>query len=393
MVMTMISGASLDEEIVIAWLEPVSLPDMLTALRDAGFSGDVYRGCFADLDATLEDDEAGALHFLRHGYAESRIFQTRLDLAGLARLRRLPVRNRAYLQNVLVALVTAWTGVNIRNGADLATHAAAIEKFRVLGGMPLLIVGDATAGFYRRGLSSGDRWICPLAMAPLEGGIEALLRTSPALLPAPAGAGQAPMPTIWKFGQAEVQAGYLAHRLRLDIRPGDTEAFLTYVAPLVERLATFLAAVVPVHERPAHWIASLFPPVWLAAEYELPGPDLVAEFGSGVQDMISVAGSEKLLDRTVLYRRFNMLLEKAVVKLGFNVLQHFDCFLATHGIVDELYMVPLRDAHYLNYATTRGVVCASLWNIIDGSRVAAPPVGIREQFEQLLDEIRLVQAG
>lgn len=391
--MTMISGASLDEEIVIAWLEPISLPDMLTALRDAGFSGDVYRGCFADLDATLEDDEAGALHFLRHGYAESRIFQTRLDLAGLARLRRLPVRNRAYLQNVLVALVTAWTGVNIRNGADLATHAAAIEKFRALGGMPLLIVGDATAGFYRRGLSSGDRWICPLAMAPLEGGIEALLRTSPAILPAPAGAGQAPMPTIWKFGQAEVQAGYLAHRLRLDIRPGDTEAFLAYVAPLVERLATFLAAVVPVHERPAHWIASLFPPVWLAAEYELPGPDLVAEFGSGVRDMISVAGSEKLLDRTVLYRRFNMLLEKAVVKLGFNVLPHFDCFLATHGIVDELYMVPLRNAHDLNYATTRGVVCASLWNIIDGSRAAASPIGIREQFKQLLDEIRLVQAG
>ncbi len=394
MVMEMASRASLDEEIVIAWLEPVGLPDMLTALRDAGFSGNVYRGCFADLNAQLEDDEAGALHFLRHGYAESRIFQSRLDLAGLSRLRRLPVRNRVYLQNLLVALVTAWTGVNIRSGADLTTHAAAIEKFRALGGVPLLIVGDATAGFYRRGLSSGDRWICPLAMAPLEGGIEALLRTPPPILLAPRlGAGQAPMPTIWKFGQADVQAGYLAHRLRQGIGPGDTDAFLAFAAPMIERYATFLAAVVPLHERPAHWIASLFPPVWLAAEVELPAPDLVVEFGPGVQDMISVAGSDKLLDRTGLYRGFNMLLEKAVVKLGFNVLQHFDCFLATHGVIDEFYMVPMRDAHDLNYATTHGVVCASLWNIIDGSRVTVPLVGIREQFEQLLDEIRMVQTG
>ena len=388
------SGASLDEEIVTAWLEPVGLPDMLTALRDAGFSGDVYRGCFADLNAKLEDDEAGALHFLRHGYAESRIFQTRLDLAGLSRLRRLPVRNRVYLQNVLVALVTAWTGVNIRSGADLATHAAAIEKFRALGGVPLLVVGDASAGFYRRGLSLGDRWICPIAMAPLEGGIEALLHTPPPILLAPSpGAGQAPMPTIWKFGQAEAQAGYLAHRLRRGIGPGDTDAFLAFAAPMIERYAAFIAAMVPMRERPAHWIASLFPPVWLATEFELPAPDLIAEFGPGVQDIISVAGSDKLLDRTSLYRGFNMLLEKAVVKLGFNVLQHFDCFLATHGIVDELYMVPMRDAHDLNYATTRAVVCASLWNIVDGSRVAAPSAGIREQFEQLLDEIRMVQAG
>lgn len=41
-----------DREIVESWLEPVSLHDVLAALRHAGFSGDVYRGCFADLNAT-----------------------------------------------------------------------------------------------------------------------------------------------------------------------------------------------------------------------------------------------------------------------------------------------------------------------------------------------------
>ena len=382
---------SRDEEIVAIWLEPVSLRDMLTALRDTGFTGDTYRGCFADLNASLEDDAAGTLHFLRHGYAEGRIFRTGLDLAGLDRLRRLPVHNRVYLQNVLVALVAAWTGVNIRSGIDLATHGPTLDRFRAMGGVPLLILGDAAAGFYRHGVSLGDRWICPLAMAPLEGGIGALLRTPPH---APARAsGQDAMPTIWKFGQSDAQAGYIAHRLRQGIGPGDIDAFMAFAAPMIRNYAAFLAAAVPVQERREHWIASLFPPVWLAAEFELPAPSLVAEFGPGLEDLIAAAGSDRLLDRTAMHREFNSLLEKTVLELGFNVLRNFDCFLAAHGVIDEQYMVAMRDLDELDYGTTRGVVSTSLWNIIDGNRSTTPPAGIQEQFEQLLEEIRLVQMG
>lgn len=260
--------------------------------------------------------------------------------------------------------------------------------------MPLLILGDATAGFYRRGVSSGDRWVCPLAMAPLEGGIEALLRTPPrALLSPRPDSGQDAVPTIWKFGQPDMQVGYLAHRLRQGIGPGDMGAFLAFAASMIKNYTACLAAAVPVQERLDHWIASLFPPVWLAAEFELPAPDLVAEFGPDVGDMIAATGSDKLLDRTGMYRDFNALLEKTVVELGFNIVRNFDCFLTAYGIIDEHYMVALRDSNDLDYATTRGVVSTSLWSIIDGSRVTAPSSGIREQFEQLLEEIRMVQMG
>ncbi len=383
--------ASRDQEIVATWLEPVSLREMVVALRDTGFTGDTYRGSFADLNASLEDDAAGTLHFLRHGYAEGRIFQTGLDLAGLDRLRRLPVHNRVYLQNVLVALVAAWAGVNIRSGTDLVTHARTLDRFRAMGGVPLLILGDAAAGFYRHGVSLGDRWICPLAMAPLEGGIDELRRTPPH---APARAsGQDGMPTIWKFGQSEAHVGYLAHRLRQGIAPGDTGAFMAFAAPMIRDYTTFLAAAVPVQERREHWIASLFPPVWLAAEFDLPAPSLVAEFGPGLEGLIAAAGPDRLLDRTAMYREFNVLLEKTVLELGFNVLRNFDCFLAAHGVIDEQYMVAMRDLDELDYGTTRGVVATSLWNIVDGNRTHAPPAGIQEQFEQLLEEIRLVQMG
>ncbi len=382
-----------DEEIVDAWLDPVSLPDMLSMLREAGFSGDVYRGCFGDLNANLEDDEAGALHFLRHGYAEGRIFRTGLDLAGLSRLRQLPVHNRVYLQNLLVALVTAWTGTNIRSAVDVAAYDSTIEQFGALGGVPLVILGDVSAGLYRRGVSSRERWICPLAMAPLKG-IEALLRTEPHTLLAPRrDAGRDAMPTIWKFGQSDMQAGYLAHRLRHAIGPGDMEAFVAFAASVIKNYAALLAAAVPVQERPEHWIASLFPPVWQAAELQLPVPGLVAEFGSDVMEMIAAAGPDRLLDLTMMHELFNTRLERTVTELGFSVVRDFDCFLTAHGVIDEHYMVATKDSAELDYGITRGIISTSLWNIVNGHPAGAPSGGIREQFEHLLQEIRLVQAG
>lgn len=368
-----------DREIVESWLEPVSLHDVLAALRHAGFSGDVYRGCFADLNATLKDDEAGALHFLRHGYAESRVFRTGLDPGGLNRLSQLPVRNRAYLRNLMVALATAWTATHIRSPADIALHGPMIEQFRIMGGVPVVILGDASANLYRRGALSGERWICPLAMAPLEG-IQELLRVpADRLLARKPGSDRDTIPTIWKFGQSDVQDVYPAHRLRESIGRNDMKAFQVYADATIQDYAAFLTLAVPARERAEHWIADLFPPVWQA------DPDL--------QEGIIDDRADSLLDRTSMHQSFNARLERTVAGLGFNVVRNFDSFLAAHGTIDEHYLTVRRNSDHPAYHTTRGILSVSLWNVIDSRSVAVSSASIRDQFTQLLGEIRQVQAG
>ncbi len=364
-------SGSPDEEIVAAWLEPVSLRDMLAALHEAGFSGDVYRACFADLNANLDDEDAGALHFLRHGYAESRIFPVALDLAGLDRLRRLGVRNRVYLQNLFVALATAWTGATIRSAADLATYAAAIERFRGMGALPLVILGDPFAGLYRRGVSAGARWICPLALAPLADGIGALSRIAPRTLLATApDLDIEAIPVLWNFGQVDIEQGYPSHRLGRELGPGDVDGFRDFAMPLIQAYGRFLAAAVPAEERALHWIAGAFPPVPLTE-----------------------GGAETLLDRTGMHQSFNDWLGQTAADLGFNVVRNFECFLAGHGVVDPGYLAELRDTRSLDYHAVHGVIATSLWSIVGARRLAAPSGGMREQFQQLLEEIRLVQLG
>lgn len=370
-------NSSLDEEIVSGWLAPVELDEMLAALRHAGFSGDVYRGGYADLNATLEGDRAGALHFLRHGYAESRVFGTALDPDGLDRLRQLPVRNRVYLMNLVVALATAWTGSNIRNSNDVARHRPVIDRFRSMGGVPLFILGDASASLYRRGVLRDERWICPLAMTPLQGGIEALLR-APVKLPKQ-DTGQEAIPTIWKFGQHDMQVGYPVHRQHHGIHSGDMDASAAFATPVIKAYAACLARHIPEQERPQHWIASLLPPV------------LQADPPS--QDQDPVMDPDSLLDQTAMYRRFNILIEKAMVELGFNVVRNFDSLLGKSGVIDEHYLVEKKNSDLPSYGATEGILSTSLWGIIDSRPVAVPPADMQEQFRRLLDEIRTVQMG
>ena len=385
---------SQDEEIVAGWLEPLGLPAMLAALREVGFSGDVYRGCFADLGASLDDDDAGALHFLRHGYAEGRIFRTDLDLAGLQQLRQLPMRNRFYLQNLVVALASAWAGFHVRNGHDLAARANTIERLCTMGAVPLLIIGDRSAELYRRGASRGDRWICPLAMAPFES-IDDLVAAPPERLPAPHSSrtsrSQA-IPTLWKFGQSDMQDGYLLHRLRHGVATDDQAAFLSFAAAAIDRYAACLSRAVGREARAAHWIAGLFPPVWQRPGSEAPFPLLLEEFGDALPEKLAEAGADSLPDRTAMHHAFNQLLEKAVTPLGFNLVQDFDSFLTAQGIVDEHFLKPLRNSSDLDYRSVGGILSTTLWSIA-GTPVPPAAPSVRDQFVQLLEEIRMVQMG
>ena len=386
--------SGLDSDIVAAMLEPLNLRDLVAALDHAGFSGDVYRRSFADLNASLEDDAAGTLHFLRHGYSEGRIFPVQLNLAGLDRLRHLGVRNRIYLQNLFVAVITAWIGTNVRNSVDLATHGPTIEHLRAMGALPLVILGDAFAGSYRRGSSIGMRWICPLALMPLEGGIDELLRTAPsALLAAQPDLDVEAIPVLWAFGQVDIEHGYLAHRLRNGIGTGDMDAFHDFAMPLAMAYMEFVAGAVPREEFALHWIAGPLPPARQATDQGLTASDLVREFGRDLPEKLAAAGVDSLLDRTLMHQSFNGKLEQAAANRGFNFLHTFDYFLAGHGVVDDQYLAGSAASLDLNHQRMRGVIASLLWSIVYDRRITGPSGSIREQFVTLLEEIRLVQLG
>ena len=381
-----------DAEAVTLWLHPLGLNDLVVELRRTGFSGEVYRRSFADLNANLADEAAGTLHFLRYGYGERRIFPVELDLAGLTSLRQLGVHNHIYLQNLFVALVTAWIGTNVRSTRDLATHGPTIEGFRKLGALPLLILGDSFAGLYSRGVCKSTQWICPLALTPLEGGIDKLLRTAPrALLAARSDLDDGMMPVLWKFGQHDVEHGYLVHRRRCGISLGDMDAFREFAMQTISRYLEFLATTISSEERALHWIACLLPPTWHAADRGSAQRGLMLEFRTDLLEWLIVEGVDSLLDRTLMHQYFNERLEQAATELGFNVLRNFDCFLTPHGIVEEQYIAVPGDPLELNYQAMHGVISTLLWTVVEDRRGRELSASLGDQFEQLLQEIRLVR--
>nr|WP_321984999.1 hypothetical protein [uncultured Lichenicoccus sp.] len=103
-----------------------------------------------------EDEQAGCLHLLRYGCSETRIFPVELELDGLQRLGVLPAGNRSYLRNLFIALANAWLGEMLQSPAALLAHGAAIDALQTLGAVPLLILGDRSAAFYRRWIPLGD---------------------------------------------------------------------------------------------------------------------------------------------------------------------------------------------------------------------------------------------
>ncbi len=170
------------------------------------------------------------------------------------------------------------------------------------------------------------------------------------------------------------------------------DAFRDFAMPVIQAYGRFLADAVPAQERALHWIAGVFPPAPQAADQPLPAR-LVAEFGAALRERLTAAGADSLLDRTAMHQAFNDWLGQAAADLGFGFVRDFDGFLAGHGVVDPCYLAVLRDAPSLDYQATRAVIATSLWSIVEDRRRAAPSGGIREQFEQLLEEIRLVQLG
>jgi len=386
-----------DEELVAEWLAPLSVGDLGEALADAGFSGNIYRDCFADLHSQLDDEAAGLLHFLRHGFAEERVFPVELDLAGLDRLRRLPIANRLYVRNLYTALVTAWLGVSVRSIAQLSTHAATVQRFRQSGGVPFLLVGGPALRLYRRGDWCGQRWLCPLAMDPIEGGLEALAGCRhETLLPVP-GLFAEPLPVLWVFGHADLEWSWLAHRLREGIRPDNMDAAASWTQSRAQAYLAFLCRAVGTGDRAMHWLATVLPPVPASAGRADPPtvavpPALQAEFGPAIQRLVQ-GERDSLLHRTLMADQFNQALLPAAREAGFNMLDCFDRLLSGQGMIDERFLSPQRESLLPDRQATRGILVTALWTMAASPRRAAEAPSMREQFEHLLRDIRAVQMG
>ena len=328
---------------------------MLAALHGSGFSGNAYRARSSDLSAMLEDDRAGCLHFLRYGYSETRIFPIALDLDGLQRLGALPVRNNFYLRNLFIALANAWLGEMLQSPAAVVAHGAAIEVLQTLGAVPLLVVGDRSAAFYRRWITLEEGWLAPIVIPDLASDLASLMAgPEPALdllaALARAGFGLSRIGIVWAFGFAE------------GVAP-DPKLAVAFV--------DWLCAAVPTESRGRHHLAGLLPPAWQRDEGE--------------------AGAAA--SHTRLAHDFNVALGRSAARTGVAVISAFDSLLTAHGTVDTAFLSVPPEPAGLDFHATRGIFSVALRMMLTGSGMASENGSMIDRFRGLLDEIERVRAG
>ena len=345
------SGA--DQEVVERWLHPVTLPDMLVALHRSGFSGRAYLARSSDLSAMLEDEHAACLHFLRYGFSETRIFPIELDLGGLQRLHALPVRNRIYLHNLFIALANAWLGEMLQSPAALLAHGAALEVLQTLGAVPLLVVGDRSAVFYRRWIPLGDGWLAPIVIPGLASDLASLLAgPEPALdllaAVARAGFGLSRIGFLWTFGFAD----------------GNSPE-----PELAKKFVGWLRDAVPKESRSRHHLACLLPP-------------------TSPSD-----GAEAVAERSGLAHAFNIELGRSATQAGFGFVSAFDSLLTPHGTIDAAFLSAEPGPSGLDVHATRGIFSALLRTMLTGQGAAQVTGSMADRFRGLLDEIGRVRAG
>ena len=353
-------NADMDDHVVAGWLHPLGLRDVLAALSRAGFSGDRYRNHFNDLRELLPDEDAATLHFLRHGFAEGRVFPVALDLAGLQALHELSSRHGGYSRRLLAALVNAWVGDTIREWAGIALHWPTIEAFRRLGALPLLMLGDRSVRLYHAGVSFGGHWICPILMPAVDGGLAMLLQHPASVVEGleavrRGSAAQPRLPTLWSFATPD--------------RMEPTTA-------LAENYAQLLEGAVPATERVSHHVAGMLPPAGR-------GLDELAGLSRGLTD--------PLLERTMAVRRFNGVLHDRVLHAGFNIVDDFDCLLGTNGCIDPVYLATAPEPMSLDTNATRALLSTSLRSLVLPPKLPKEADRMTDRFAQLLVDIRRMQ--
>lgn len=258
---------------------------------------------------------------------------------------------------------------------DFGRARRVIATARSAGALPYAVVGDShSTQRVRRSLRDG-RWLLPIHR--LCTGATARGLSNPA---AAAGAGakaaailpaltELGVPTLFQFGQVDVEFVAVFKRLETGAGRFDPAAFEAFAAETVERYLGFLAASVPAALKPHAWIAGVFPPALSDAAWrrgyvdahiaDLHGPPDVA-----LADRLAEVEIPPLAARTRLHGWFNARLFEAARAEGFPVLDDFAPMLDRRGVVRGGLLGRARGRnHHLGYAASRGAVIEGLWTV------------------------------
>jgi hypothetical protein len=238
------------------------------------------------------------------------------------------------------------------------------------GAAPVAVVGDShSTHLVRRSLREG-RWLLPLHLLCTGASARGLRNPTAA-----AGAGVRvkaflaelpPMPTIFMFGQVDVEFVHAFKRLEAGEAAFDARAFDAFAAETVDRYIGFLAEALPPALKPQARVATIFPPALSDAAWRQGYVNAhIAEL-HGPADLAGLAELEipSLLERTRLHGRFNETLAAAARAAGLAMLDVFTPLLTTRGTVRRAHLGRGRGAnHHLGYAASRTPLVEAVWSV------------------------------
>lgn len=245
-----------------------------------------------------------------------------------------------------------------------------LEALPAEGAAPIAIVGDSHSTQLVRRSARGDRWMAPLHLLCTGASARGLANPTAA-----AGAGAKvrallaaapPMPTVFMFGQVDVEFVHAFKRLESGVSRFDPAGFDAFADETVERYLGFLSEVVPDERRALASIASIFPPALSDAAWRQGYVNAHIADLHGPTDRTGLAGLEipSLAERTRLHRLFNGKLATAADKAGFGFLDLFTPLLEGDTVRRSLLGRARGANHHLGYAASRGAVLEPLWSVL-----------------------------
>jgi hypothetical protein len=341
------------------------LDKIITALERCGFSPQAYVRANRDLLLRLPDADTATIHLIAYGITEGRRFPIDLDPEGFDALGALGLAP-AFKAATAAALVNNALAPASAFWSRSAGEQRALWKrlIPMLQGMatPYLIVGDSHSSLYRHLITEGTRPLLPVhvllsACSALglgnpqsrSGGAHRLAPLAQAIPP--------DVPTVFKFGQVDVEFVFAFKRIEAGERQFDPQQFDQFCGRSVESYIGFLddhfghAAVT---------VASIFPPTLSDAAWRegyvnahvaaTEGDRPLEEIRAGVRQL----AVPDLRERTRHHAHYNGILRDRVARSGFAFLDDFSPFVGAAGVVDPRFIPTTggRDHHLERQPTT-----------------------------------------
>jgi hypothetical protein len=358
---------------------PVDPELVIAAVEKAGFSGSAYLQAHPQVGAVFPTPRRACIHFLLHGFAERRRFPIDLAPAQLERLYDLPIENRTYVTNLLAAIgsqIVSQANVD----AEIEAKWPSIACLQRIGAVPFLLIGSSDARNYGVTSVRGNRWLLPLrlveysvtAMSLGERNSELARRIRRFIGIVDRLSAGAPVSSLMKFGQVDVEFAYNLSRVRDEHPTFVQQHFEAFCARSIGRYGAFLddLAARPVRRRIT--CASIFPSSVSDAAWA--DGFLLGHAGS-LSSLLDAAELERRCHaveipqqpvRTNMNRYYNDLLRACVNERGYRFSNDFDVLLNPYGVIDDAYVRVGggRDCHIDLPSTTRELSLL-VWKMVE----------------------------